>query len=417
MKFYIEALQAEIKYKPQQFFVGMCVFFVVVMGTTVQHVASIGFTLLVLYSFFVIKSWRSTWSVLTGNEKLLLGSLGLYSLSGILAFSNVQDTHEYIKELERYLRFSLAVPIYLLIKTYKLKIINYLYAGAVFSGPFLFYIAISAYIENPDVPSKGYYHHIIFGSLAMLNVGVMLSILLTVKINRLLKTIIFISLVLGFVAVILSQARGVWLALPLYVLLAMYFSFKHSLKRFIGLIIIITLLGATVFMSPVGDMVSKRVDVAVNEVSDFFTDEKYISSVGTRLAMWEIAVDVFKDHPFVGSGPGDFDNVIRELQQQGKYVGMDVHGSTHNIYFQSLANAGLFGFLTMLLVIIIIPLKIIIQQSRVVPTIKALVTFVFILLFVTVGMSESWTLRLPTVSVFIVFLVATVSNLYISDKR
>ena len=415
MKMYIEALLSEAKHNPQQLFVGLCVFFVVVMGTSVNHVASIGFTLLVLFSFSVFRRWGETWKGLSKNEKLLLASLGLYALSGVIAFINVQDTQEYIKELERYLRFALAIPVYLLMKTYKFNVINYLYAGAVVSGPFLFFIAFSDYLENPDMPARGYYHHIIFGSVAMLNVGVMLSILLAVKINNFMKIIVFISMICGFVAAVLSQSRGVWLVLPLYLLLALYYSLRHPRLKFGGVIAVFVLIGAVLAVSPVGDMVKKRVDIAVDEVSAFYADDKYISSIGTRLAMWDIAVDVWKQHPVVGTGPGDFDDIILALQKDGKYKGMDVHGSTHNIYMQSLVNAGLLGLIAMLLAIFILPMKIILQSRAEYPA-SSLAGFVFFFFFFTIGLSESWTLRLPTVSVYIIFLVVIISNIYSSDK-
>ena len=40
--------------------------------------------------------------------------------------------------------------------------------------------------------------------------------------------------------------------------------------------------------------------------------------------MWDIAIDVWKQHPVLGSGPGDFDDEILSLQSEGEYAGMDV---------------------------------------------------------------------------------------------
>lgn len=414
MKTYIEVLLAEISDRPKQFFVGMCVFFVAIMGTSVQHVASVGFTLLVLFSFTVIPRWGETWRELNKLEKLFLGGLALYALSGAIAFINVQDVDEYIKDIERYLRFLLAIPVYLLVKTYRLRLINYLYVGAVASGPFLFYIAFSDYLETPHMPARGYYHHIIFGSVAMLNVGIMLSILLVAKTSNLIRVIVAISMLCGFVAAVLSQSRGVWLVLPVYILIALYYTLRHSKARFAALMILLVIGSGVLMTSPVGDIVTKRVDVAIDEVSSYYSDNQYISSLGTRLAMWDIAIDVWKQHPVIGSGPGDFDDTIRDLQAKGEYVGMDVHGSTHNIYMQALVNAGLFGLLTMLFALFIMPLKIVMSSRNEQPT-KSLVGLIFIALFVTIGLSESWTLRLPTVSAYIIFAVVIISNIYLSE--
>ncbi len=259
MKIYLEALFAEIKYKPQQFFVGLCVFFVAIMGTSVHHVASTAFALLFVAGMFILKDWVTAWKALTKYEKWLLIGFSLYALSAVISYVNVQDTSEYIKELERYFRFLLAVPIYLFIKKYNIDVINYLFYGAIVSGPFLFSIALSDYINNPDVPAKGYYHHIIFGSVAMLNVGVMLAILLVSKINKYIKVIVVVSMLCGVVAAVLSQSRGVWLVLPVYFLIALYYTLRHSKGLFGGLIVVSVLVVAILLASPVGEMVMKKV--------------------------------------------------------------------------------------------------------------------------------------------------------------
>ena len=414
MKMYIEALFAEINNNPRQFFVGVCVFFVAIMGTSVHHVASTAFALLFLAGLSIVKDWRNIWRSLTNNEKWLLGGFALYALSAVISYINVQDDGEYIKEIERYFRFLLALPIYLYIKKYNIKVINYLFAGAVVSGPFLAYIAITDYLLDPTLPAQGNYHHIIFGSVAMLNVGVMLSVLLVMKLDNRIKILIAISIICGLIATLLSQSRGVWLVLPVYFVLALYYTLRHSRAFFAGLIILLVLVTGSLLLSPVGEMVEKRVDVAVDEVSSFYNENKYISSLGTRLAMWHVAIDVWKQHPFVGSGPGDFDNVILELQEDGKYVGMDVHSSTHNIYMQSLANTGLIGFVIMMASLFIIPFKVMFdskQRSRC----TFLVTVSSLVLFAVIGLSESWTLRLPIISVYIIYIMVFVSNNYSSD--
>ena len=108
-------------------------------------------------------------------------------------------------------------------------------------------------------------------------------------------------------------------------------------------------------------MIKQRVDKAVTEAPVFYTKDKYASSLGNRLAMWEIALDVWKQHQVIGTGPGDFDDEMRKLQNEGEYIGMYPFRSTYNIYVQSLVNAGSVSLITMLLAILLMPLKIIIQ--------------------------------------------------------
>lgn len=409
---YIEQLLTTINTRRLEVFSGLCVFCLTVMGTSVKDVASTASAFLLIASLFAIKHWRSAWHLLSKYEKWLMMCMALYALSGVIAVINVQDMDEYIKDLERYMRFALGIPIYLFIRINKLSLLKYLHAGAVISGPFLLMIALPGYLDNPDVPARGYYHHIIYGAVAMLNVGVMLAMLLTVKMNNMMKAIIFISILCGLLASVLSQSRGVWLVLPLYLMLVMYFMLKQSRMKFAVMVMVLAVLGTGLLMSPAGDIVKNRVASAVDEVTAFYDKNQYISSLGTRLAMWEIALDVWQRHPVVGTGPGDFDEIIKRLQKEGQYTGMEVHESTHNIYVQSMVNAGTIGLVTMLLIIIIMPLKIFIRSGRTHPS-AALTGIVFILLFATLGFGESWTLRSPTVSVYIIFLLTIVSSIYL----
>ena len=410
MKKYIDLLQASVKSNPQELFVGLCVFLVPVMGTSVHHVASTCFALLFFASFFIVKGWGSTWKQLNSDEQWLLTGFGLYALSGFISFVNVQDVWEYIKDIERYLRFLAAVPIYLFMRKYQVNVVNYLYAGVIFSGPFLLFIALPKFIENPNVPASGDYHHIIFGSVAMLNVGIMLALLLAGKFSREGKAIIAFAMLCGFTAALLSQSRGVWLALPVYILIAMYFSIRHSKISIVSVVLGIVLVSAVFVFSPVGNMVEKRIDLAVEEVAQFYSDDQYLTSLGTRLAMWEIAVDVWKQHPILGTGPGDFDEEIRSLQKNGEYLGMWPHSTTHNMYFQALVNTGAVGFILTMVVLYIIPFKIF-MMNKSVNSIMSLPGAMFIIFFAIIGLSMSWTLRLPTVSVYIMYLFALLSGL------
>ena len=416
MKKYIDTLLTEVKNEPRVFWIGICVFFVAIMATSVKHVASTGFGLLFLSSLIMIQQWKAIWIKLSNNEKWLLLGFGLYALSGVIAVVNVEDMQQYVKELEQYLRFLAAIPIYLMIKKYKVDVIYYLYAGAIVSGPFLLLIASQSYLENPNVPAQGDYHHIIFGGSAMLNVGVMLSILLTGKLSTLNKFLIVFSMLCGLSAALLSQSRGVWLVLPVYVLLMIYYSLKHSKLSAGGSVIGLVLLAGIVLLSPLSEMIKERVGAGVDEVFAYHSEGQYISSLGTRLAMWDIAIDVWKKHPIAGSGPGEFDDDVRELQNNGKYVGMDVHASTHNIYFQSIVNAGTIGFVSMLFAIILMPLKVV-KEKMIDNPITSLTGLMFVLFFATLGLSESWTLRSPTVSVYIIYFIVIFSNLCASNNQ
>jgi O-antigen ligase len=260
------------------------------------------------------------------------------------------------------------------------------------------------------MPARGYYHHIIFGSLAMLNVGVMLALVLVEKMSTLMRVLIVISMAMGFTAAILSQSRGVWLVIPVYVLVAMAVTWQQSRKRFTLIVIFISICVVAAALSPLGKLVEQRVQTAADEVSTYYERDNYATSVGQRLVMWGLAVDLWKENPFIGIGPGDFDDHIIELQEQGRFKGMEVHASTHNIYMQALVNAGLLGIAALLLSLFLLPMRQLLKYGHRDRTIM-LVGINTLTLFAVIGISESWTLRLPTVSVYIIYMIVILTSL------
>jgi len=412
----IEQFASTVRAEPLIFTVGISVLLLAVMGTSVRHVSSVMFTIIFLLSFSVIKDWKRLYLSLSNVEKIFLLSFLLYTISGLLSFYNVDDTDKFYKLFERYLRFALIIPVYLLLTSKNRSLLNYLVLGAVISGPFMLAVALQHLMQYPDVPAKGYYHHIIFGQLAMLNVGVMLTSILTKKLSRRVQLLILLSMLCGIATAVLSQARGVWLVFPVYLAVTFFYALKkkristwHSVM-FLASIVLISII------TPIGHLIEQRVDEAAAEVSRFYGENQYVSSVGTRLAMWDIAVDVWKQHPVLGTGPGDFDDEVMKLQREGDYRGMDVHNSVHNIYVQALVGSGLVGLLALIFVVLIAPFRLFFdrvnnnEEGR-------LAGFIFIISFAIYGLSESWTLRLPAISIFLVYIIIIASHLRIDGSQ
>lgn len=414
---YIKKYVDEIKSDPMVFSIGFCVILLAVMGTSVRHVSSAMFAVLFLLSLSAVRYWKTSYLSLSSVEKLFVAALLLYTFSCVLSYYNVDDARKYFKVLERYLRFTLIVPVFLLMIYKRVSVLNYLYLGAIISGPFLFIIALQHYLADSSVPAKGYYHHIIFAQLAMLNVGIMLSILLIKNLKREYQLIISISMICGIAAAFLSQARGAWVVLPVYLCIGIFYAVKEKYldaRVFAAIVIaIIVLLSIT----PVGDLVKHRTEEAVTEIQNYYSDNIYATSVGGRLAMWDIAIDVWKQHPVLGSGPGDFDDEINALQNKGEYVGMDVHNSTHNIYFQSLADLGIVGLAALLFVTVIMPLRLLLYKKYNNEEEGRLVWFIIFISYAIFGLSESWILRSPAVAVFLVYVVVVFSHMNIISRE
>ena len=64
-------------------------------------------------------------------------------------------------------------------------------------------------------------------------------------------------------------------------------------------------------------------------------------NVGTRLVLWDVAWDMFREHPLMGVGMGDF-----STEAQARLAGRSVRTTvdSHNVFLHVLATRGLLGF-------------------------------------------------------------------------
>lgn len=393
--------------------VGLSIFATVAAGGLVRHVASTSLVVLLAISFFYVRSWPKTWRQLTSAEQLVLIGFCLYVISAFLSYYNVSDDREYLKHLGKYARFLVIVPVYLLLSRLNLKLFPYILNGAIIAGPLYLGTALLSITDRPGFPAQGHYHHIIFGDTAMLSAIFMATVLFVMKTNKILKIALVISIICTLCASILSQARGAWLALPFCLVLLLYVAVHYKKIRIWMALIVPVLLAVAVVLTPAADIVSTRWQKAVDDIELYQSENKIFTSVGIRLAMWEVAVDVWKRYPIVGTGPGDFylemqsDKVQEKYEVRKVYKKMPVISSTHNIFMQSLATTGAIGFVVMCSALFVLPFRLF-YMTRLKGdgiNVVSLSGIVVLIAFAVFGLTESWILRAPMVSVFLIYIV------------
>jgi len=133
----------------------------------------------------------------------------------------------------------------------------------------------------------------------------------------------------------------------------------------------------------------------------------YLPQNFTRLALWRAGWEIFKDHPLFGVGDIGLDKYYVKYKRP---YDKEIHGHLHNNYFHFLATLGLFGFLALSYLFIMIIIKIfrIYKSNKETPFIAsyslgALAAFVSILIS---GLSEVnfWDHEIATLIYFTVGL-------------
>lgn len=149
------------------------------------------------------------------------------------------------------------------------------------------------------------------------------------------RLILWAGLLVQFVAILLTVTRGAWIAL------------------FAGLAAVCLLIrNRAVLMFGIVAVAAVLVFAFVNarhtgrNVSPVLLAQKLDVHARTRLVLWDIAWDLFRDNPVFGVGMGDYSlEADRRVGDRTVTTTTD----THNVYLQVLATRGLVGFIPFVL--------------------------------------------------------------------
>ena len=145
----------------------------------------------------------------------------------------------------------------------------------------------------------------------------------------------------------LSQTRGGWLALPLFVVIA-FAVFQHlSPRRKLVLVLLpLALICSAYFFS---DTVQRRVAEAGRDIDQYFSGQNKNTSVGLRLQLWEGAWVLFKENPMSGIGREQYPAAAQQLMQR-QVITPDaaLQPHSHSDLLFHMVTLGIFGLLAML---------------------------------------------------------------------
>jgi O-antigen ligase len=151
----------------------------------------------------------------------------------------------------------------------------------------------------------------------------------------------------GLYASYLSQARGGWVAIPVFIIIAgaLYSHLRNRHK-----LMILALLAALILaLGTHSAIVRDRVAKAESDISDYLEGKDLNTSLGLRWQIWKGSWLIFKDHPVFGIGQERFPAAV---QQQAAQHLMTIESAaqphSHNDVVYKMATLGAFGVLAML---------------------------------------------------------------------
>ncbi len=112
-------------------------------------------------------------------------------------------------------------------------------------------------------------------------------------------------------------------------------------KHFVKSVIIAIILSALFLFSPT---VQHRIALIKEEIHLYYQGHKN-TSVGLRLHMWDGAIKIFKDNPWIGVGTGGFEGALKKYRPEPSLSGLD---QPHNSFLYMATSYGLIGILSIL---------------------------------------------------------------------
>lgn len=145
----------------------------------------------------------------------------------------------------------------------------------------------------------------------------------------------------GFTALLLTMTRGAWIALFVGAVVLCLLVRRRAVVAGTAIALAAALLFSFVFARDEGRT------IAVTELATRPADR----NVATRLVLWSISWDLFRDHPVFGVGMGDYTiEADKRLGERKVRTTVD----THNVYLHVLATRGLVGFIPFLLYFVVL---------------------------------------------------------------
>jgi O-antigen ligase len=219
--------------------------------------------------------------------------------------------------------------------------------------------AIRGFEEKPAhwVMQPFYKDHTSYGALVAFYIPIIMCYLWIEKIRVTAKIQFFMILVLFIVGVIFSYTRAAWVSLLGALLVTLVIHWRVHIKYLIAagafaLFILFNL------QTEIMQKLEKNRQDSSNDLSEHVES---ISNVATdasnveRLNRWNAALDMFAERPIFGHGPGTYSFLYAPYQHSSLLTIISTNfgdgGNAHSEYFGPLAETGVLGLVTFLLLI------------------------------------------------------------------
>lgn len=371
----------------------------------------------------LIYAWPQSKFLSVDERWWLLAYVALFVLAA-LSLLYVTDLELGVEKLERYMRLATLGLVYLFLRRMNVEIGRFFLAGVVAAA---FSLAVQALYQTQflhEAVAIGLYHKIVFGDMAVLVFTIIVAAVLTVAGRPLHFFLLGFAMVAALYASLMSATRGAWLLLPL-VALVLVWLYRSKIGRR-GWITIVTsfclLIAVLAIWQP--KTIIKPMATGIHEVERYLNDPNKPGSWGARLEMWGNSIKIWREHPWLGTGLGDFSHDSQALVEEGLSENLQVaemFGHAHSIYFDALASLGALGLLLLVVALFVLPWRHFYRYWREAAEpwqrFYALSGLLTVVAFAEFGLTEGWTSRNPFVNPYIIYIAVFASSLAVTAGK
>lgn len=241
------------------------------------------------------------------------------------------------------------------------------------------------------------------------------------KLEFLLKSAAAVSTLLGFV---LTQTRTGWLAIPVFVLIAIVLFLGMQQWRKALLAFVVTIAGFLAVFSSSDALRERAAEAYHDTLSCTGEGALQVTSACVRIQLYRASIDMFQQRPFVGLGDGGRfnDALVNEAYPKGLVGDFlisedEFFGEPHNDLLFMLVSFGIPGFLGLLAAYLAPCWYFVRRLGASVPQparVAAAMGLALCLGFLIFGLTETMFRRMHTLSFYAVFVAVFIS---LSDPR
>ena len=277
-------------------------------------------------------------------ERVFIFSLPIFFL--IILISAIYHNVE-IHEIDNYSRFLICIPIYFLFRSVGVSSSTLAY-GIITASIFGGVVSIHEYY-NLNIERSGTISSVVitYGNLCM-TMFIFLIVCLRfcdhLKIN---KKLIYLALIKSLIGWLFTFTRGSLIGAALCFPFLLSNKFSENLK---AKIIITLLLSLTILVSPM----SQRITSILNDVPNISYNQIEMDTINTslkeRIIYANVALDAIENYPLIGIGLDGFDDYTKKIYPNSNF---NLTDHAHNDFLDIFAKVGIFGFISLLYLLLI----------------------------------------------------------------